>query len=1219
MKKTNVNGYLKLGLIIVLSFMLLASILSFELGSKTAYADSGEDSIDEICRNYTNNKAPNGVSLDDYIGDFNTLADGYHYAVINRGQNVNLVQGALFSNNSRFSGANSIVNAQITGDDNIVKLVPRVLFTYENKTIFVGKAYGFVVITERMTDRVLKSTVIFLNVSGNVSDYLADINIEVGISLPFAYITQSTSITLEPVSTASASNIICNLALNGISSAVVPLARVESFTDALTTQQRLRYAESNDYMLGNISFAGQIRNQNDFNIGDPTYNANNDYGYFFIGNNYYYDCTRYGILGYKDGVKELPSAMLQSGIDFLKSKDLWTFEPPSLFTILMDVMSINDAMISIHCPIAYDSSNEGYGYSAQYLPNTRQSQINKYNSLIRAAHLILKPSESDDVAYFRKGDHARAQFSYSHTDGRDVFSQFEFSVGADIYETTGRTKVGAVASPSSYYDLGNPQAHTITSIGETDYYMLPLGSHKFSYSPQYTGTYIVESLEDGIDLYLNGSKITKSNGKYSLSLTANQQYAILLKNTAITSKIGKFKFDVKEMTGNTEAVTVKNNTVNIVKFVPKETGIYNFSANNATVQNVLTNQYSGTLERARTLNSSFVASQTISALCKQGKAYYIAIKGTSGAVTANITATKVNNTWNLGTNDSFVAGVNVEYHTFTVPSSSSANDEYIITFENAQNVSYFVFNENVEPGAFVYQSDGYLCLRNLTPGKKYYIGVYTQQSNTLIPTVAKNTADIFSWRISNNGSLISPSSSGTYLLQRGNTYQVNLYVNGKYCYRGLILTSDSLSNRTLNTVSFDTVNRTLTLSSDRDLDSHLTISAEGIGNIVLSVNTEYNESEIGIANVDLVNKIDFSFSKSSFVTAINYSVTGRNTNGAFSYNGTTTNGAISFLRDLYSRRAVGDTVVKVVSVSFKNKYQNSVATRSISGIQKTIKCSDTNVYNALQLYNIRNHNSDTITIKNDIDVSTLGDNWVPIPSFKGTLKGSLKTVSGIKIAIPASITGSRNFGFFGVVESTAKVTGFYVSVDITSDPKHGDTAVYVGGVAGINRGSLLNVGAKGSVVCNRNESFLGGLVGANYKDIGLSVFIGTVFGNGDMGGCVGYNTGKITSTYTSKSTVTHYVEGNARSVGGVVGYCPGGRVSDCDFRDSTLNVGNSGNVRNIKTRMGTIIGHLENATMKNDCAHTNSTWSSGTIKDTTYCFKQANSRIGRMDNGTIAS
>lgn len=51
--------------------------------------------------------------------------------------------GESFDNNAQYYTNITTVKIGVFGDDNIVKLIPRELFTYENKTLYIGKKYGF--------------------------------------------------------------------------------------------------------------------------------------------------------------------------------------------------------------------------------------------------------------------------------------------------------------------------------------------------------------------------------------------------------------------------------------------------------------------------------------------------------------------------------------------------------------------------------------------------------------------------------------------------------------------------------------------------------------------------------------------------------------------------------------------------------------------------------------------------------------------------------------------------------------------------------------------------------------------------------------------------------------------------------------------------------------------------------------------------------------------
>ena len=166
----------------------------------------------------------------------------------------------------------------------------------------------------------------------------------------------------------------------------------------------------------------------------------------------------------------------------------------------------------------------------------------------------------------------------------------------------------------------------------------------------------------------NTEDVTELCRKYTNTISPNgidfNQYKdtnqkIVLKNKSATSKEGQFKFDVKSVSTTAETVGLQSGKSSVVKFQPTETGIYKFAVNGAQIQDILTNQYNGELEHARTLNSSFVKSATMSIVCKKNASYYIIIKGDNTATSASVTASKDNASWSVGTNGSFVSGANI--------------------------------------------------------------------------------------------------------------------------------------------------------------------------------------------------------------------------------------------------------------------------------------------------------------------------------------------------------------------------------------------------------------------------------------------------------------------------------------------------------------------------------------------------------------------------------
>lgn len=1176
---------------------------------------------------YANNISPFGISFYDYLNDYTELKVDHKYTLLGSNIESKHYKGTLFSNNVQYATQNLVAYGYIYGDDNIVKLIPRELFTYENKTLYIGKKYGFLIVTEPYGS-VLQSNVIFIEVVGDVNDYLADIKLCVRESLTFVYITQNQSMILPSVPTMDNSGILANYVLqNGISSAVVPLAGIQVVTNP-EKEKRLRFFQFEKYVLGNVSFAAQIRNQNTYNIEDAEYDVNNDCGHFFTGNNYYYSATRRQNKTFKDVVNSFAGWTFDSGIDFVKDKTEWVFEDgddafnisriPTAAKMLRIAgvgLDVCERMSKATAPVIYNDSNISYNIEAQYLPNTKQSQINKYGKLIKASHAILNSVE-DNAAYFRKDNYARAQFSYSHTDGENIYSQFEFAVGASLFRKSNWKNIGVVVSESSFYDINEPQEKVVSDFENANYYMLPFGEQKIAYTPKYSGAYTINAISDVVDVYLDGNKLDKQNGKYILNLTSNNKHVITFKNTNYGSGSDAFLIDAVEMENNSTTYTVAGNGNYLCKFVPNKKGVYTFFATNSFIIDILTREY-GDIESNRTLSPVKTPSTTLSAYCKEGESYYVVVyNGSNSTATGVVSATELSETWGTGTNQAIQVDKNIVYNKFVVPSSTNTSEDYVITFANAGSLQFVVRDENGNTCNIIGNSNGYLDIKEMIPGRTYYIGVWSEQNQTLVPQVSKFAGDLYRWKIyDSDGVEYTVGAGGVFALPRGKVYDIQLFVNGSVRYYNIRKTTDTLAGYTESSAVYDTTTAKLTLSDDRDMFTTIALTAQNVNGVVLNINTVFNPSEIIISKVDLENKISVEIAKSSLVKTVNYKVNGKNSIGNnFSYTGTFSGNAYTNgLKDLYNRKAVGNVNFSITTVVFTQKYSKQTYTISPADRTATINCSDTDIYNALQLYNIRYHSNDACRVEADIDVSTLGENWTPIPELNASLTGGLHKISGVNIYIPENITGSRCFGLIGVIKQDVSVGFLGVDVNITCASKHYEDYVYVGALAGQNYGGIITAACTGYLECHRNRSNLGGIVGANFGDIHISGFNGTLFGNGEMGGIAGYNSGLINGGTVNNSTIRHSVAEEAHSIGGIVGHCNGGEVKASKISNSNITIWNTAIIRKIQTRMGTIIGHLQNGTMSSDCTVENCTWDSGKIKDNRYCYANWDGRVGKIN------
>lgn len=241
-------------------------------------------------------------------------------------------------------------------------------------------------------------------------------------------------------------------------------------------------------------------------------------------------------------------------------------------------------------------------------------------------------------------------------------------------------------------------------------------------------------------------------------------------------------------------------------------------------------------------------------------------------------------------------------------------------------------------------------------------------------------------------------------------------------------------------------------------------------------------------------------------------------------------------------------------------------------------------------------------VKLEADIDLSGADFAPIPSFGGTFLGQDHKISGL------TVTGSGNVrGLFRYIESGASVQDLTVEGSILPEDRQDD----LGLLAGVNRGSVTNCAANGTVV---GSNRVGGLVGCNEAGGALNAcrFTGSVTGKHSVGGVAGENRGTLTRCQNYGSINTRDLEDAPRTdytnlqqlnamenipiytdIGGVVGLSAG-TVQSCanegavGYEYMGCNIGgvagrssgyldgcvNSGEIRG-KKDVGGVVGQLE--------------------------------------------
>ena len=273
----------------------------------------------------------------------------------------------------------------------------------------------------------------------------------------------------------------------------------------------------------------------------------------------------------------------------------------------------------------------------------------------------------------------------------------------------------------------------------------------------------------------------------------------------------------------------------------------------------------------------------------------------------------------------------------------------------------------------------------------------------------------------------------------------------------------------------------------------------------------------------------------------------------------------------------------------------------------------TTITNAHQLQLMAMDVTANYTLANNIDMSAefnnvsgmwatntaaeAGRGFVPIgnenDSFTGSFDGQNHTISGLTIS---RLDWEDEVGLFGIASANISNIGL-LGVDIT-----GSVGSYgVGALVGYNYGHISNSFVSGSV---EGDSNVGGLVGFNdHGNISDSYTDANVTGSGDdVGGLVGDSEGG----YFSHTFATGNVSGSA-SVGGLIGENENGLISNSYATGSVTgtnygtgglvgyNYGNSsisksystGNVTGADYGAGGLVGKNENSTISNSYASGN--------------------------------
>ena len=152
----------------------------------------------------------------------------------------------------------------------------------------------------------------------------------------------------------------------------------------------------------------------------------------------------------------------------------------------------------------------------------------------------------------------------------------------------------------------------------------------------------------------------------------------------------------------------------------------------------------------------------------------------------------------------------------------------------------------------------------------------------------------------------------------------------------------------------------------------------------------------------------------------------------------------------------------------------------------------------------------TVVLTEDIDLGRIAFSSIPI--FSGTFEGNGHTISGLRLEQDGS-----QVGVFRYIAEQGVVKNLKVEGSVTP----GGSRENIGGIAGENRGSILQCSFDGTV---EGKDTVGGIVGKNVGEVRACSASGEIHGEISVGGIAGENTGLLAECKNTADVNTEYEE-----------------------------------------------------------------------------------------------
>ena len=731
-------------LVVCLLLTVLFGILFSEI--TIAFADEAQPTLEELAESYTRSDEFS------FGGETKTIQD-YKNSLTNS-------TIGLYGVNNNY---NYVTNTYtITGDDPIVNIIPKNYFYTVGKHCYIGEQYGFFVDTVAETYGNKTSVVLLFDITPNV-DYLNNnSNIQFTVQPLFERrytyaLAENSSLTLyNPSGTAQSVFLSYNISNNYV---------VPTFTKENTS---ILYRESEVYSIGDVCFASNLFNINNFNLQDGVvaYKPQQDKGAFFVN----------GDAFYSGAVIKRPTTG-ESGDFFINVLYGWCLGAIPGAGIVGDLFSFSTGD-AVEIATFFTPKHEQVGHtpSGSDFPATRDEQITNYDNLIKTVYCLCKNDE-DNTTYFYSPDHyVTGSFKISNTSPNepDWYTALENQITLNIYKRSDGTLVKKSLGSRHRYRIGQQQTEVLGFDTEKQYYVLAGEEQNFVFTPQYTGYYNVNlSNGENVTTLLNNTVVTAGTEQ---KLIAGTQYNIKIKASESATSYGNISVSPKVL-DNTSQISLDSGEEQIVKL-----GIIGATIKNAA----LTNSNCKFLSTKKNLNQVLVDDITFATATNEfgnlftSNSYYAVLKNFSD----NVVTTSISFTDPTTISDNSMVHVTTapKFYKFVAPAANCA-----IIFEDAKFNSNGVkiYNNQFATQNCYVKPNGLVCVCSLVQNMQYTICVRDNGDGTLSQNAVslKPLDTDYSWRVieySPNGTQkTSTLTDNRYLLKQGYSLKLQLLIHGE--------------------------------------------------------------------------------------------------------------------------------------------------------------------------------------------------------------------------------------------------------------------------------------------------------------------------------------------------------------------------------------------------------------------------------------------------------